>query len=86
MEYIYIALRGGAPGAELALALCASLIASHAALTWAVENLPEATQIHAVRAIPSYVEGLLALDGDDCVEIVGFDVVVPAVVSCFVTK
>ena len=36
--------------------------ASHAALTWAIANLPEATEIHALRAIPSYIEGLLALE------------------------
>lgn len=36
--------------------------ASHAALAWAVENLPESSTIHALRAIPSYLEGLLALD------------------------
>jgi len=36
--------------------------ASLAALSWAVENLPPSSTIHALRAIPSYLEGMLALD------------------------
>ncbi len=35
---------------------------SIAALRWAVDTLPAAAIIHAVRAIPPYLEGLLALD------------------------
>lgn len=36
--------------------------ASLAALAWAVENMPQSSPIHALRAIPSYLEGMLALD------------------------
>ena len=36
--------------------------ASHAALAWALEQLPATAQVHAVRTIPPYLDGLLALD------------------------
>jgi len=36
--------------------------ASHKALAWAVENLPDSARIIAVRAVPPRVEALLALD------------------------
>lgn len=36
--------------------------ASHSALAWAVENLPSSATIYAVRAVPPYLEALLAFD------------------------
>lgn len=37
---------------------------SHAALAWAVENLPATAKIYALRAVPPYLEGVLAIDPD----------------------
>lgn len=35
---------------------------SRAALAWAVEHMPDSATIHAIRAVPPYLEALLALD------------------------